>query len=134
MRVIFTFDEIHASNDLTNKVVNRLKMVAPGYAKDLEEIHSPLAKLDKLAGVAPEMVKVDYDQKLVIFSIPEEMTLDTLEVVDEFYMDLLDLVPAIISIIRLFNKAASRYEAGLNKVAGKFKLLLVKQQQPTSDK
>lgn len=124
MRVIFTTKEIHAGNDVAIKVIERLQMLVPHYAKDLKAIYCPMAKLEKLAVMAPEMVKIDSEQKLVIFSIPEETSLEVISAVEEYYLDLLDIVPVVIGAIRLFNKATDRYVKHAEAIGKKFKELV----------
>lgn len=126
MRVILTFSEIHSGNDLVIKITERLQGVVPHLAKDMKTTRHPLAELEKIENMFPNMVKVDTEQKLVVFSFPEEMTVEVLKTVDEYYMDLLDIVPIVIGAIRLFNKATDRYVKHAEMIGEKFKKLMTK--------
>jgi hypothetical protein len=125
MRVILTFSEVETGNDICRKVLERLQSMHSCF-KDSKVSRSPLRELGKIAQTMPELVKIDDDQQLVIISIPEETTIQLLGSVDEFYMDLLDLVPMVVSFLRLLIAANNRYFDRTKVIGDKLKKMVMK--------
>lgn len=119
MRVIFTFDEIKATNELAVNVFTRCKTFSSKFSK-LEASGNLLEDFSKFSNKLPEIVKIDNGQRLVIITIPEDSTIEIIESVSEFYMDLLDVVPMIMTIFRLIKTANKRYVGRIEAISTKF--------------
>jgi hypothetical protein len=80
-------------------VIERLQADRSELSEGMGAAYCQMAKLEKIAAVSPETVKIDSDQKLVVISIPEETILGVVAAIQEYYFDLLDIVPVVIRVL-----------------------------------
>jgi hypothetical protein len=119
MRVIFTIDEMYTIDGMAATVCARLSTVHPAFKKPGTK--GAMTHIREFIAANPdqEVVRVDEAQRLVIITIPEETTFAVVGAVEALYMELLEIVPVIISVIRMLKRTNERYVAAIEHIAKK---------------
>lgn len=123
MKVILTFTEISAFETVSTDLVSQLGAVVPGL-KDLKDQKSALVTLLDAQKRTPELVKVDMLTATVTFTVPEELMVESANILGVFYAEIVDMVPMVLVLGRMLKKAVRRYDASVQTLGEKFKKLV----------
>jgi hypothetical protein len=126
MKVVLSFAEIDAFSNLTAGIRQQLLAVMPQLKKTIGDKKSTMGELLEAQERVPELVSVDMIGGTVTLTVPEELMIESTEIVGIFYEELIEMIPLFVALARMLKKATRRYEASVEALGEKFKKLVKK--------
>ena len=126
MKVVLSFAEIDAFSNLTAGIRQQLLAVMPNLKKTMVDEKSTMVELLEAQERTPELVNVDMAKGMVTFTIPEQLVIESTEIVGIFYEELIEMIPLFVALAKMLKKATRRYEASVEALGNKFKKLVKK--------
>jgi len=126
MKVILSFSEIQAFDNLTTGIRKQLMAVMPQLKKTIVDEKSTMIELLDAEKRVPELIQVDMFNCTVKITIPEQLVIESAGVVGVFYEEIIEMIPLVMTLARMLKKATRRYEASVEAFGEKFKKLVKK--------
>ena len=105
MRVIYTFNEIKASQKLMDTIVSIVDRLSPEIGDSLSVIYGsgdPIDNLEQMARELPGFIKVDYGNMNVIISIPPDVMVGLMEESTTWLVSFETAIMSVWSLIKTF--------------------------------
>ncbi len=105
MRVIYTFNEIKASQKLMDTIMSIVDRLSPEIGDSLSVIYGsgdPIDNLEQMARELPGFIKVDYGNMNVIISIPPDVMVGLMEESTTWLVSFETAIMSVWSLIKTF--------------------------------
>lgn len=105
MRVIYTFNEIKASQKLMDTIVSIIDRLSPEIGDSLSVVYGsgdPIGNLEQITREFPGFIKVDYNNQNIIISIPPDVMVSLMEESTTWLTSFETAIMAVWSLIKTF--------------------------------
>lgn len=129
MKMIFRFDELNASKDVSQTLLRLTDKIDAKMASKMASVMEgvdPLSELEAVSRVYPHFVKVNYSDECVVLSLPSETVVSLMGEMVTFLTIAESVIVAIGTVLKNFmpmlKTSADRYSGTIDRFLQKGKL------------